>query len=230
MYCINCGVRLADTEGKCPLCNTVVFHPDIERPSVRPLYPSKRMPQKQSGSKVICGAVIILFFIPLIVSFLCDIHGDGRLNWFGYVAGALLVFYTVFALPLWFRKPNPVIFVPCGFVATALYLLYIDLATRGGWFISFAFPLTGGLCIITCAVVTLLYYLGRGKLYIWGGGLIALGLYTVLIEFLLHVTFGIDFVGWSVYPLAVLVLLGGALIYLAINKTAREIMERKLFF
>ena len=230
MYCINCGVKLADTEAKCPLCNTVVFHPDIERPVARPLYPVHRMPPKQSSPRVFCGALIILFFIPLIVSFLCDIHGDGTLDWFGYVAGALLVFYTAFALPLWFRKPNPVIFVPCSFASAALYLLYINVVTNGGWFLSFALPVTIGMGIIVCVVVTLLYYLGRGKLYIWGGGLIALGLYSVLIEFLLHVTFGIDFIWWSVYPLAVLALLGGAVIYLAINKTAREIMERRLFF
>ena len=45
MYCINCGVKLADTEKKCPLCNTLVFHPYIEQPAVRPLFPEGRMPK-----------------------------------------------------------------------------------------------------------------------------------------------------------------------------------------
>ena len=39
------------------------------------------------------------------------------------VAGALVVSYVVLALPVWFRRPNPVIFVPCDFAAAALYLL-----------------------------------------------------------------------------------------------------------
>ncbi len=57
-----------------------------------------------------------------------------------------------------------------------------------------------------------------------------LGAFMLLIEFLTGVAFSIPFMGWSVYPLVVLFLFGGLLIYFAINKAAREIMERKLFF
>ena len=53
----------------------------------------------------------------------------------------------------------------------------------------------------------------------------------MLMEFFISITFdSIDFIGWSLFPLAVLVLIGGLLLYLAINKSAREVMERKLFF
>lgn len=230
MYCIKCGVKLADTEKKCPLCNTVVCHPDFANKAVQPLYPSDKMPKNVSRSKALNGAVIILFLIPLLVCFTADLHLDGHLGWFGYVAGALVLAYIAFALPMWFGKPNPVIFVPCNFVAAGLYLLYIDLATGGTWFLRFALPVTGGLCLITCTVVTLLHYLRKGRLYIIGGALMALGAFMLLIEFLMGITFHLQFVGWSLYPLCVLFLFGGLLIYLAINSAAREMMERKLFF
>lgn len=230
MYCVKCGVKLADTEKKCPLCHTVVYHPDFENKVDRTLYPSNRLPKNTSGSKALNGAVIILFLIPLFVCFAADLHLDGHLEWFGYVAGALMLTYIAFALPMWFRKPNPVIFVPCSFAAAGVYLLYINLATGGAWFLSFAFPVLGGLCLITCTVVTLLYYLRRGRLYIIGGAFMGLGAFMLLIEYLMDVTFHLRFVGWSVYPLCVLILFGGLLIYFAINRAAREIMERKLFF
>ena len=230
MYCIKCGIKLADSERKCPLCDTVVYHPDIEITSIRQLYPSKKMPKVGSGQKALSGMIIILFLIPLIISFFSDLQRNGQLDWFGYVAGALVVGYIAFALPLWFQRPNPVIFVPCDFVATALYLLYIDLVTKGGWFLSFALPITIGFALIICTVVTLVYYVGRGKLYIYGGATIAVGALLLLMEFLLVKTFHLSFVGWSVYPLIALVLLGGILIYLAINGSAREVVERKLFF
>ncbi len=230
MFCINCGVKLADTEKKCPLCNTVVYHPTLQQPDVRPLYPKDRYPKVQANSKVLNGILVILFLIPLLICFLSDLQRDGRLNWFGLAAGGLLLLYVVMALPGWFRKPNPVIFVPCDFVAMILYVLYINLWTGGGWFLSFAFPIAGSLGLIVCAVVTLCYYLRRGVLYILGGGLIALGGLMLLIEFLLDITFSVNYIGWSIYPLIALTLLGGALIYLAINRTARETMERKLFF
>lgn len=229
MYCINCGVKLADTEAKCPLCGTAVYHPDLPERHAQPLYPKHSMP-RGGGSKVFCGALIIIFLIPLIVCLFADMQLNGRLDWFGYVAGALLLAYTVFALPLWFKKPNPVVFVPCSFAAAALYLLYIDLATGGRWFLSFAFPVVGGLALITTAVVTLFHCLRRGRLYILGGACMALGAFMLLIEFLLTVTFPLSFIGWSVYPLMALFLFGGLLIYLAINASAREMLERKLFF
>ena len=58
----------------------------------------------------------------------------------------------------------------------------------------------------------------------------ALGAFMLLIEFLIGITFGLRFIGWSIYPLIVLILFGGLLIYFAINSAAREMMERKLFF
>ena len=230
MYCIKCGVKLAATEKRCPLCSTIVFHPDFESISDRPLYPSTKLPTNNSGSNVLNVVVIILFLIPLIVCFVADLSLDGRLEWFGYVAGALAISYIALALPLWFEKPNPVIFVPCNFAAVGLYLLYINFVTNGDWFLSFAFPITAGLGLISCAVITLLHYLRRGKLYIIGGAFLALGVFMLLIEWLMGITFGLRFIGWSIYPLVVLVLFGGLLIYFAINRAAREMLERKLFF
>ena len=230
MFCINCGVKLADTEKKCPLCDTVVYHPSLQQKEARPLYPKNRHPKVQANSKAFNGIFIILFFIPMLICFLADLQRNGELNWFGFAAGGLLIGYIALALPLWFRKPNPVIFLPCNFGTVILYLLYINLATGGNWFLSFAFPIAGSLCLIICAVVTLVYYLRKGRLYIFGGGFIALGALMLLVEFLLDITFDVKFIGWSIYPLVVLVLLGGALIYLAINRSAREMMERKLFF
>ena len=97
-------------------------------------------------------------------------------------------------------------------------------------FLDFAFPVVGGICLITCTVVTLMYYLHRGRLLILGGACMALGAFMLLIEFLMKMTFGLRFIGWSIYPLVVLFLFGGLLIYFAINSAAREMIERKLFF
>ena len=47
MYCVKCGVKLADTEKQCPLCGTVAFHPDIVREEVASLYPPVRNPNPQ---------------------------------------------------------------------------------------------------------------------------------------------------------------------------------------
>ena len=229
MYCINCGVRLINEEEKCPLCGTVPYHPDVCPKPAQPIYPKQRLPRSTPNCTAMNVTVLILFLIPLLVTLLIDLRSDGRVTWFGFVAGALLLAYIILALPRWFRRPNPIIFVPCGFAAAAVYLLYISLATGGRWFLPFALPVTACAGLIVSAVVTLLRCLHRGKLYIFGGALMALGGLNVLIEFLLTVAFPLRFAGWSLFPLIVLMLLGGWLLYLAINRSARAKVERKLF-
>ena len=144
MYCIKCGVRLSDTEKNCPLCATRCYHPDLPRPSATPLYPVNHQPHFSPTGAM--SAITVLFLIPLLICLLCDLRINSAVTWSGYVMGAIVLIYEIFFLPGWFRKPNPVIFVPCGFAAVALYLLYINFYTGGTWFLPFAFPLVGCLC------------------------------------------------------------------------------------
>lgn len=230
MYCINCGVKLADSEKKCPLCGTTVFHPELTRPEGERLYPEDRYPVQQMNRNSVRIILTTLFLVPLFITLLVDLQISGGVTWSGYVAGALVLGYVVVMLPMWFRKPNPVIFVPIDFAVAGGYLLYISLATGGGWFLSFAFPVVGALGLIVTAVVTLCRYLRRGRLFVFGGAFLALGLFMPVMEFLLNLTLDkTGFLGWSGYPLVVLALLGGMLIFLGISQRARETMERKFF-
>ena len=230
MYCIKCGVKLADTEPRCPLCGTEVFHPELIREQAEPLYPQERYPVPQVNSRATQIVMTTLALLGILTTLLCDMQINGAVTWSGYVIGAVLVGYVAMVLPFWFRRSNPVIFVPCTFTAAGLYLFYINWATGGNWFLSFALPVTAGVGVILTALAALLKYVRRGYLYIFGGANIALGLFMPLVEFLLCITFDLTrFVGWSLYPLIALVLLGGMLIFLAICRPARETMERKFF-
>ena len=230
MYCIKCGVELADTERHCPLCRTAVFHPELTQPDATPLYPQASYPS-QVNSRAVQIVLTALFLLPMLITFLCDMQITVSVTWSCFVMGALALVYVIGILPLWFKKPNPVIFVPCGFAAAGAYLLYISLATNGGWFLSFALPVTGFIGLVVTAVVTLLYYVRRGQLYILGGAFTALGAFMPLMGFLLNLTFRgrAVFAFWSLYPTTALVLLGGTLIFLAICRPARQTMQRKFF-
>ena len=230
MYCIKCGAHLADSEKKCPLCETVVYHPDLVREDVPPLYPKGKAPKRASARTYLCGAVAILLFIPLIVTFLSDFLTDGRLDWFGYVGGGLIISYLIFILPFWFKRPNPVIFVPCDFAACALFLLYVNLVTEGGWFLTLALPVSLVAALIACTLATLLRYLRGGKLYVIGGSMMALGALVLMIELLMDYTFQMHFTGWSLYPFVTLFLVGGLVVYIAASRPLRERLEKVLFF
>lgn len=231
MYCINCGVELADSETVCPLCGTRVFHPDMPRQQGEPPFPPDPMghPEEVNRSGVLF-ILTMLAVLPIVICILCDWSVNGAILWSGYAAGGVALLYILAVLPLWFRRPNPVIFVPADFAAIGLYLLYINFATGGHWFLSFAFPVTGGACIILTAAAALLRYVRRGQLFIFGGAFILTGLYNVLIEFLLNLTFKLHegFI-WSFYPLAGCVIIGAMLIVIGCSRTLRDSMHKKFF-
>ena len=231
MYCIKCGVELADSEKVCPLCGTRVFHPDLPLPDGEAPYPADARRRTEEFNRAgLLFILTMLAIIPAVICLLCDWRVNGHIVWSGYAAGAILLTYILVVLPLWFRRPNPVIFVPVDFAAILVYLLYIDLATGGRWFLSFAFPAVGALGLLVSAMVALLRYLPGAHLYIFGGALIISGGLAVLTEFLINLTFKVhQTFFWSLYPLAAGVLLGVMLLIIAVCKPLRRSLHRKFF-
>lgn len=230
MYCVKCGVELADSEKKCPLCGTVVFHPDIDRPEGERPFPPDAKPAETVSRSGLLFVLTAAFALPLVVTLLCDFQINGGVTWSGYSSGALLLAYIVVVLPLWFRMPKPVVFVPADFAAACVYLLYINAATGGHWFLSFALPAVGVLALIITAVVALLCYLRRGGLFVFGGAFIAIGAYNVWVEYLINRTFALHgCLIWSVYPLAVCSLFGAMLIVVGCCRPVRESLKKKFF-
>ena len=229
MYCIKCGTELSEGQTVCPCCTTAVYHPDLPIKS-DPTYPQKEFSSEEFNPRGVLFVITVLAFLVLALPVMFEWIWHGELNWSGYVSGGVLLFYIIAVLPFWFRSPNPVVFAPCNFAAVICYLLYVDLQGGDHWFLSFAFPITGALAVIVTAVIALVRYVRRGRLYIFGGGLIALGAWTVLMEFLIRLTFDTHYaVFWSVFTFVTFFVLGMMLIIIAIVRPLRESL-RKIFF
>lgn len=231
MYCINCGVELDSAEKVCPLCNTEAYHPNLPKQNGTKSYPVSEVPIYETlNIKGILFLITVGFFASILITTMCDLAVSGKILWSGYVTGGLLLAYSSLIMPFWFKRPNPVIFVPVNFAVLILFLLYINLATGGGWFLSFAFPVTASVCLLVTSMVTLCKYLKKGRLYVFGGGLIAFGFICCLAEFMLNITFNIkNGFPWSLYPLTALFLIGMALIVIAISKPLRTSLRKKFF-
>ncbi|MBR3965099.1 MAG: zinc ribbon domain-containing protein [Clostridia bacterium] len=230
MYCIKCGVELADTEKTCPLCGTTVYHPDITQAHATPTYPPFVKEKENMRPQGVLFILTVLALMPIVITLFCDLRLNGAITWSGYAVGGILVAYFVIVLPLWFARPNPVIFVPIDFALIGALLLYINLMTGGDWFLSLAFPALGIMGLIITALVTLMRYVRKGLLYIFGGCFIAIGGYCLLLEFFINLTFydSFSFI-WSPYPFIFCFFAGLALIVIAISRPLRESLHRKLF-
>ena len=227
MFCIKCGVELTDGQTTCPVCNTRVYHPDIPIKQAAPTYPKKDFESEEFNRRGILFVITIFAMLAAALSIMFDLSISGEITWSGYVASGMGAFYVCVILPLWFKHTTPAIFVPCGFSSILALLLYVNMQTNGHWFLSFAFPVAGILGVILTTVTTLCHYLRRGYLYILGGGLMALGGWTLLIELFLHLTFELpDHVIWSPFPCTTLAVLGMMLIIVAIVPPFRESLRR----
>lgn len=229
MYCINCGAKLSDGQTICPICDTRVYHPDItiKEESTYPRIPFK---SEEFNRKGLMFVLTMIFLVPLILPVLLELGWHSEISWSGYASGGTLIFYTAFVLPFWFKKPNPVIFTPATFALAIGLLLYICYETGGNWFMSFAFPVFGSFALIITAAVAVLFYVKKGCLYTIGGMLIALGVWSVFLEFEIRRVFAVctDFY-WSIAPLTVLSIIGIMLIIIAIVKPLKESL-RRIFF
>ncbi len=225
MYCIKCGVELGNSEKKCPLCLTPVYYPELSISDDTP-YPKVNVKDKVSPRGIYFIASFV-FLISAIISVVCDMNIDGRFSWSGIVVGALLLSYVVVILPGWFSRPHPAVFAPVDFAAASLFLWYLDYISKGGWFWSFALPLTGMVALIVCSATILCYYVRHGYLYIFGGAFILFGFASLPIEWLANITFGLPMkIVWGFYPTIALSLIGIMLIVIAIVRPFRESLCR----
>ncbi len=230
MYCIKCGVELTEGQSACPICNTAVLHPDFPVDTSKAPYPVKEFKSDVISTRGLLFAISIILLLPVILPIIFEILTYSTVSWSGFVAGGIIVFYTAFILPFWFKNPNPVIFTPCGFLALGLYVYYICLVTGGDWFFTFALPVLLGFGVIISTMVALIHYLRHGKLYIFGGGIISLGILTVLIEFLLYKAFYVvTYVKWSIFSFTSLFIIGILLILIEIIKPFKEALK-KMFY
>ncbi len=232
MYCMQCGVELPRGAETCPLCGLRVYHPELKETPEAPPYP-RREPEESVSHGGLLFIVSVLFVIPLLICLLVDLRLNGAVGWSGVVAFSLLAGYLCFCLPLWFRRPNPVVFFPIAALGLLGLCCYLCLHLGGHWFLSFAFPAGGALLLLVEAVIVLLRYaVGEQRhraLFVFGGALIAAGGLCVLIEFLLRIAFSIAMAWWSLIPLAALTLLGVMLIVIGACRPLRESLHKKFF-
>ena len=228
MYCVKCGVKLQDGTETCPLCQTPVWNPEqIVRERN---FPDSLPERHRDSGRPLAVAMLVLAVVEIIVVMIVCFRLYGELRWGGYAIGGISLFYLIAFLPQWFREPKGEIFVPVDHAAAALYVLYICVKTGGHWFLSFAFPIVIASCLISTAMICLLKYVQGGRLFIFGGFLIVMGCFTVLVEFFEHLSFGTPMFRWSLYSLSGFAAAGIFLLLCGMIPSMRHELERRFFF
>ena len=143
--------------------------------------------------------------------------------------GALLCLYLIIVFPILLSKHG----VTCVVLMAADilgFLLFIELKTNGKWFLTFALPTVTVLAVFIAVISLLKKEKKISSLTAASVSVIFLGLFCVLIEFLINTTFGVrDRFAWSFYPAVTFILLAVAMFLIGKNKALCEKLEKKFF-
>ena len=230
MYCVKCGVSLEKGASECPLCGTPVWNPE-ELPR-NTHYNAALYPEPGDSGRYTLLAVITLAMAGAALGCLIAcLAAYGEMSWSGYVVFVEAFLYVSLVMPFWFRRYYPAVFIPLSFLALGGYLLYINAATGGHWFLSFAFPVTGMVFISAFlgTGIALLRFKPRTKLMLIGLLFILIGGFTILLEFFLHISFGVRMFSWSLYSAGFFGLIGAFLFTASLIKPLRRAMYKRLF-
>lgn len=142
-YCVNCGVELEPSLGKCPLCNTPVINPaKLEAVTKSSPYPKESGQVDVVKRKDLAILTSIVLTATSLCCFLLNIFVFSQGPWSLFIIGAcLLLFVVLIPVLLYTRLPIYISLLFDG-IATGLYLYMITFNTSSDrWFHELALPI-----------------------------------------------------------------------------------------
>ncbi len=233
-YCVHCGVELADSEEKCPLCFTPVCDPSRTKKSGEvPLYPEKTefFPSRINRrflSFLFSLALLIPFGVVIVIDLLT---GPGKITWSLYVLGAEICLWTVFVFPVLCPGIPAYVYILLDYGSACLYLLLIETAAeKSGWFVPLALPLTLSACAATLICAFILQRKKSGTIGKLGWICFTVSFLVTGVDVLIKHYVSSSFVpGWSLCAAAPLLVFSILLIIISKSARVNEWIKKNLF-
>lgn len=232
-YCVHCGVKLADYESRCPLCDTEVIDPKRNKESAEAYYQDR---MDINGKKINKRFLVILISLALLVPFavvtVIDLLFSLGLTWAFYVFSTELIVWTFIVLPIFFEGKSPYFYLTADLCVSSLYILMLSwLNPSAKWLMALAMPI-----ILSVWVCTFLIFFIRHDKRI--GKIEKIGWITILISFLpwvidiavTHYLTNSFIPVWAWYASTPLLIFGSVLVLASKNVSMSEWIRRNLFF
>lgn len=232
-YCVNCGVKLAESEKICPLCSTPVINPNAGQREYYAPYPSRVEHHAGAVNKAFVALLgIFILLIPISVGLIFQIISGFEHTWPIYVYGGCAIAFFAVLFPLYFKKPHIYIYLVVNGVSTALYALLIA-ALGGGvlsWYLPLALPIIALIFTVTAVCVLICRIKRLGILPKTAIVLYIVAAATVLLEVILAISAYNAFrLVWCWYVLAVLCIIATVLFIINSRPDFADQIRRRLF-
>lgn len=234
-YCVNCGVELASSEKRCPLCGVEAVNPaDLRCPDgYDEVFPKTREPLESAFDRGMWIKIVsIVLALPAAICFVSNIVYHSADFWSLYVVGALAVLWTFCVSPFLFRRYFPLLWIVAATAVSLGYLCLIEhLSGALGWFLPLALPIALGVAFLSLVLIVLIQKKILRELYIPSAVFMAVGLLTVLVEFSIDLyTIGSVWLEWSWFSLISCMAIAGALALIERQIKVKEKLKRRLHF
>lgn len=227
-YCVNCGVKLANSEKKCPLCNTVVINPNIKGKIYEPVYSNEIERIKSVNFKFIAKICYIVLFVLALITLICDLVITHSISWSIYVIFSIICFGSILS---YLYIKNTYISHTLGFVGIELLLFVIAYLNNGmHWFMYLVLPFIFILWIYIMLCTYLIKKIKRSLirsivLCLVVSSIAIIGIETCIDLFkceIIHLT-------WSLYTILPILIISLLLYIISFNKKLLDEIKQRVF-
>ena len=233
-YCVHCGVKLMDSEKRCPLCQTPVYDPaEPVRPAAPKPYPVRAPEQELKRSKrFLLTLAGLMLLAPAGLCLVIDLLISGAVTWSGYASGALIMLFLSAAIPLAVPRYQVYFAIGTSFLCLNGYLFLVErLSGTSRWFFPIALPSLAVAALIVTLITALWRWGWLNKITVIAASFAGCALECLAIEWLLAAaaqrTGG--FV-WSPFVLAPCLFISLSLFFINGNRSVREEVRRRVHF
>jgi len=237
-YCVNCGVKVIESEESCPLCNCPVVNPmkdktmpeDMERP-----YPKRRDTLKNIiDRKFIISVISILYLLPIIICIAVDVTLQKSMTWSVISTASVILCWAIIFLPYILEKRFASVYLTMDlalmavlFSAIAWYINDYD------WVSILAMPIALAVYVILTLIIyginmKVVYGLYIGAIVMSGIGVISVITELLVWNYLRHyVAEDSAFAYWSLFVFISCIIVAGLLCYTEWKKAVKRGLEKR---
>jgi hypothetical protein len=232
-YCVNCGVELAASEKRCPLCGVEAVNPAGMRGpgGYDEAFPKQREPVESAFDRQLWIVIVsIILAVPAAVCFVSNLLYYSEVFWSLYVIGAMAVAWTLCVSPFLFKSYFPLLWIVAVTGVTLGYLYLIEfLSGARGWFLPLALPIVLGVAVLSLAIIVLIRRKILRELYTPAAVFLAIGLLALLVEFSIRLYAGGTLhLVWSWFSLISCLTMAGVLVLIERQLIIKEKLKRRL--
>ena len=227
-YCVNCGVKLKESEKVCPLCNTKVINPNNLKTEFIPAYSQNIEKTKKINKKYLCFLITIILMGVTIITVLCNLIFTGNITWSIYVVASILFLNSKLSFVLFKNKFFP-LFIDLLTTETLIYVIaYLNNGLH--WFYYLVCPF---IFIIWIYIILCTFVLSKKKYNLLRRFSVAFSFISVI---LLIIESCIDMykyekitINWSIYAILPIIIIGTILFLISYNRKLIEEIKQRIF-